>query len=629
MNRLCSQRAWRWRQAAVPPMLMVLASGLGGCASLGAPLSPAPSATAATEASTGVAYEVEVDAPGPLRGLLARHLDLARFQALSGDDRITPTDLNRLVQTAPAQARALLETEGHFNAKVTVARTSGDQNTLPRVTVTVLPGPRTGVASVQWVVQGPLQQARAAGDASADGLVLKLQRDWKLTPGSAFRQSAWTDAKSASLAQARANGYPAAAWSRTEARIDAAKDAATLTLALDSGPLFRFGPLSVEGLQRYQRAAVDNLATFRTGTPYSDKLVLDFQERLQRANLFESAAVEVATDPAQAEASPVTVRLKELPKNQTDLGLGYSDATGQRVSVEHLNRRFMDQSFFGTDLIARSKLALGRDLQSLEAALTTHPMAGANRYFVSGKLQREQLDGAQVRSGNLRAGRSFESERIDRQVFAEGVAAKTRSPTGDRLDRSLTGNVHVTWRRLDSALLPTEGHAWHVELGAGYAQSDVALSGPFGRALARYTHYRPLGGQWLGSARLEAAQVVSKPNVGVPDTLLFRAGGDESVRGYAHRSLGPLVNGAVASGRVLMTGSLEATRPLLDSLPTLQGAVFVDAGAAATRWGELSPVLGYGVGLRLRSPVGPLRLDLAYGQELRAFRLHFGVGITF
>ena len=42
----------------------------------------------------------------------------------------------------------------------------------------------------------------------------------------------------------------------------------------------------------------------------------------------------------------------------------------------------------------------------------------------------------------------------------------------------------------------------------------------------------------------------------------------------------------------------------------------------------MKPKLGYGAGVRWRSPVGPLRLDLAYGQEVEEFRLHFSVGIA-
>ncbi|HEY1103661.1 MAG TPA: BamA/TamA family outer membrane protein [Burkholderiaceae bacterium] len=618
------------RRGPAAPLLVLLMAALAGCGGLSRMLGDKPAAaTDVASADAPVAYGLEVRAPDDVRKLLATHLDLARFQRLEGNDRVTLADLNRIIQAAPAQARALLETEGYFNPVVRARRENTGGGAAPLVVVEVDPGPRTTVGQVQIDVRGDLQSAQAAGQPAATALVLRLRQEWQLGAGKPFRQGGWSDAKNATLARARADGYAAAGWGSTRAQVDAPSNSARLELQLDSGPLFHFGALKPEGLQRYNRAAIDNLATFGNGTPYSEKLLLDFQERLQRANLFESAVVEIDADPAQAAASPVAVRVKELPKNQAEVGVGYSDSTGQRVSVEHLNRRFLDRSFFGTDLIARNKLELGRDRQSLESSLLTHPLTGANRYLLSAKLQRETLAGATVRSASLRAGRTFESERIDRLVFAEVLSASTNSAGGNRRDRSLTGNYHFTWRDLDSTLLPTRGQALHAEAAAGYAVSDVAISGPFARGLARLTAYRPLGGAWLGSARIEAARVFAQSGVGVPDTLLFRAGGDDSVRGYSFQSLGPVVNGAVSSGRVLVAGSVEATRPLLESFPTLLGAVFIDAGAAANQWNALDPVLGYGVGLRLRSPVGPLRVDVAYGQAVHEFRLHFGVGITF
>jgi len=148
------------------------------------------------------------------------------------------------------------------------------------------------------------------------------------------------------------------------------------------------------------------------------------------------------------------------------------------------------------------------------------------------------------------------------------------------------------------------------------------------RAYARYSWYRPFG-DWFGNARVEAGQVFVHDRIGVPDTVLFRAGGEDSVRGYGYRTLGPSVNGAVVGGRVLLTGSVEMEHPLSNRMPALLGAVFVDAGNAADRWNEMRPVFGYGVGLHYRSPVGPLRLDLAYGQDERRLRIHVSVGIAF
>ena len=49
--------------------------------------------------------------------------------------------------------------------------------------------------------------------------------------------------------------------------------------------------------------------------------------------------------------------------------------------------------------------------------------------------------------------------------------------------------------------------------------------------------------------------------------------------------------------------------------------------ANATR--QVHARVGYGVGARWRSPVGPVRMDLAYAQSLRKLRLHLSVGFTF
>jgi translocation and assembly module TamA len=57
--------------------------------------------------------------------------------------------------------------------------------------------------------------------------------------------------------------------------------------------------------------------------------------------------------------------------------------------------------------------------------------------------------------------------------------------------------------------------------------------------------------------------------------------------------------------------------------------VFVDAGAVADRLADLQPSFGVGAGVRFRSPLGPLQVDLAYGVDARRLRLHVNLGTTF
>ena len=607
-------------------VLVLLLVALGGCASLASWL-PQPVDERVAEHSADperAVYQLDVAAPTELRKLLITYLDLSRFQNAPETDSITAAELDRLVLAAPAQARSLLETEGYFNAEVGVDRLATAPGAAVLLRVWVTPGPRTVVDRFELTVEGELKQSLAAQDAAATLLLGRLRRQWALPIGQAFRQPDWTGAKSAAIAQLRAEGYPTAGWRDTRAGVDAGSNTVQLEVVADSGPLFRFGELRIEGLQRFDADAVRRLSTFNAGQPYSEKLLLDFQERLQRAGLFEGSSVEIDPDPTNANATPVIVRVRELNLQQATVGVGYSANTGPRLTLEHLHRRV-----FGTRWIAKNKFELGPDIQSWSSEFTSHPLEGRYRNLLSGSAERLRSTEELRSSWSARAGRTQDTPRIERLYFAEFIQSRLDNPSGSTQSSAVSANYHWVWRDVDNVLLPTQGLTANLQAALGRTFAVQSAAGPFGRAYGRVTWYQPLGGSWYATVRGEAGHIVAAADVALPDTLLFRAGGDDSVRGYAYRSLGPTLNKALVSGRVLLTGSAEIARPISPRYPAFWWAAFVDAGNAADSWKDLTPALGYGVGLRWRSPVGPLRLDLAYGQKTRAARLHLSVGIAF
>ena len=620
------------RQAVLRAALCwLLAVTLGGCASV--PLFGSKDAKGdGTPPPEAAQYQFEVVAPEPLDKLLDTYLDLARFRNAPRSDAITVAELDRLAALAPAQARALLETEGYFNAVVTVER-STDANGKPRVRLLVTPGRRTLVRDVSLEATGALAEAARRGDAGANARLVAWRRAWPLRVGQPFRQPAWNDAKNATLAQLRADGYPAATWERTNARVDADDNAVHIEAVVDSGPLFRLGDIAVEGIERYDVDAVRRLATFGPGSPYTEKLLLDYQERLVKSGLFQGASVEIDPDPAHADAAKVTVKVKELTLQQATLGLGYSANTGPRLTLEHYHRRV-----FGTRWIARNKFELGPNLKSAGTEFTSYPLEGNYRNLLAANGERLRSADELRTSWTARIGRVRDTSRIERLYYAEAVHSRVDNRLLATSSDAVTANYQWILRDVDNVLLPTEGITVNAQGAVGYGSGTEyqpgpgiasESKGPLGRLYGRITWYKPLGASWYASFRGEAGEVFAKSRIGVPDPLLFRAGGDDSVRGYGYRTLGPIVNGAVASGRVLMTGSAEIARPISARLPSVWWAAFIDAGSAADRWVDLSPVLGYGLGLRWRSPVGPLRVDLAYGQEERRVRLHLSVGIAF
>lgn len=595
---------------------LLLAALLGGCAALSGPEArPAPTPEAP--------LRVSVDAPEALAELLQRHLDITRLAELSGGEPVGEAELARLLAAAPSQARELLQTEGYFDPQVTITR-DGDA-----VRLRVVPGERVRVGRLDIELQGEVQDRAERGEPPAVALQQRLRGTWPLQTGMPFRNAAWSDAKAELLARLRASGYAAASWIGTAADVDPATGRVRLFLVADSGPLFASGPLVVEGLVHHDEDTVRHLAGFDAGTPLTETLLLDFQDRLRESGLFDVVAVTFDPEPALAGATPVRVRLRESPRQAWTFGIGFSDNAGPRASVEHLHRRLL-----GRPLVARNKIEWGRTRQAWNGEIATHPLARQYRWLLGGAVERLEGEDDIVLSQRLRFGRSQNTPRTDRFVFVEAERSSRRNlvqdtSAADSTELAVTGNLHGVWRRLDSVLLPTKGWSLSLQGGAGRAHGTDSASGWFGRAYGRLTGYLPLPGGWYGQARVELGQVFRPEGVAVPDSQQFRAGGEDSVRGYAYRSLGPIVDGAVDSGDALATASVELARPILSRLPSVWGAVFIDAGRAASSFRDFDAAVGAGVGLRWRSPVGPLKIDLAYGEELRSWRLHFSVGVAF
>ncbi|MCB2069781.1 MAG: BamA/TamA family outer membrane protein, partial [Ottowia sp.] len=86
----------------------------------------------------------------------------------------------------------------------------------------------------------------------------------------------------------------------------------------------------------------------------------------------------------------------------------------------------------------------------------------------------------------------------------------------------------------------------------------------------------------------------------------------------------------VGPGRYMAVGSIEWQRPIMidGERSIFEHIVFLDAGDVAQKAVNLRPRFGVGTGVRVRTPVGPLELDLAYGLKSRQFRLHLNVGFV-
>jgi len=595
---------------------------------------PAPAEPASAPAAPPNTRTIVIEAPTRLRELLEANLDIERATRLPATDSLDDSEWGRLVAVAPAQARELLETEGFFRADVQATADTADPHL---VRIHVEPGPQATVGRLTIEFDGVVVTKVEQGDADAALLEDQVRDAWPLKPGKPFRNADWSSAKSQALSKMRTQGYAAVAWTATSAQVDPATNTVRLFLVVDSGPQFLAGNLVVEGLERQPEKVVRDLAGWGPGVPLTQQRLQDYTDRLTKTGLFDQVAVVYDPDPEQAAHATVTVHVHEPQLQQVTVAVGYGSTSGPHISLEHKHRLI-----FGYPATLTNKIQYGNEIQQWDIDLATHPAEKFHSWVAGGSVGLIRSTDDVVRTQYIRFGRTRDTTVLDRLVFGQVLHSDTCTPASfpgvvvipqpyDCVNAfAVSLNEHVVFRRLDSIVLPTDGWSMSGQVGTGVAGSPSTNWGPYVRLYGRLTGYKPLGDSWYGQARVEAGQIIVKDGVAMPDAEQWRAGGEDSVRGYEWRALGPLTQyQRVVGGNALVTTSVEVSHPFTARLPSVWWAAFVDAGRAAYRFSDLTMALGYGLGLRWRSPVGPLRVDWSWGEEVHKGRIDLAVGIAF
>lgn len=621
-----------------PALLLFSALCLQGCSLLPRGEEAKEDGAASVIAESGTpSFAVLVKAPPSVRETLERHLELQRFRNLPD---LHANELQRLLGAADANARELLGTLGYFAPTITVELTeTPNSKAAPRtVTVTVEPGPQTRITSadIDFAPSPPPHEpapALQAQDASTRQQQ-RVQRNWSLQPGQPFTQSAWDSAKNDGLRQLQARRHPTAHIANSRAEIDADKHEAKLSVTYEPGPPYRFGPLRVEGSQRYDPDGARRLARLPTGAVYDEADMLDAQLRLASSGYYDAVFLTLDTEGTDPQAAPVVAQVREAKVQKLVFGPGFSTDSGARLSLEHIHNQLP-----GIGWRAVSKLSLDRETKLASTEWTDLPDDRGWRWFAGGQLQRESTGDYEVNSGRLRSGRSKSTKNIDRNYFLQYDYAHSQGLNAPPSGTAVSVNYGWTGRYFNNLTAPTQGHGVAVELGLGTTLRPER--DPFVRTLVRWQSFIRAGRVQddVGVARnarvalrAEGGAVLVREGAQIPVTQLFITGGDTTVRGYGYRSIGTRTdNGQLYGGRYLAVGSVEWQRPIVyqGAMTDWESTLFMDAGAVADRLGDLSPRVGVGAGVRWRSPVGPLQADLAYGVKTKEVRLHLRLGFSF
>jgi len=322
--------------------------------------------------------------------------------------------------------------------------------------------------------------------------------------------------------------------------------------------------------------------------------------------------------------------VREVRSRRLMLGAGFSTDHGPRAQIG-LDQR----NLFGTGWQAETVLLVEGSRQRLFANARSPLSAEATYWGLGSSLDRQDIAGERVVRTSTYGG--FGQRRVD----GDGFLALTHQSENRRLEAGTSGQVDRdnrmalvlgythTVNRVDSPTDPQRGYSLSGQVSG--ASQSLGSDRSFVRAYGRARRFWPLagdglfaGGTLVGLAELGAVVAGSRDDI--PSENLFRTGGAQTLRGYRYLAIGVPEAGAVTGGRYLALGSVEYQHPVTASL---RGALFYDRGNATDSLRGFTTYAGYGAGARWKTPVGPVMVDVAWGEDSRRPRLHLAVGYGF
>ncbi len=446
----------------------------------------------------------------------------------------------------------------------------------------------------------------------------RLMAEADIKVGERLKHDAYEALKSRLLVAANEHGYFEAQLLESAIEVDRANRSASIRLVLNTGPRYRFGELIVNDYILDERLLL-RYVDFEEGAPFEQRRLRQLHNDLVRGDYFSGVAVRALPRP-EARVADVVLELEEGRRVRYGIGAGFGTDTGLIVRGDFVHRRL---NHHGHRLELESELSSVR-----QNATVDYRMPGKRPqndwYSIYGGVNREDTDAIESISWKLgfRENR-FHTLNWSSTPFVELVVERFRQDGDWSQKTSLVPGWGVNFVTANTPARPTRGLRLRGE--AAGAAKQVLSDASFLRFYFNGKTIMPLSQRGRLLLRGEAGGMATDDFDNVPPTWRFFAGGDRSVRGYDYQSLGPLDDeGKAIGGSLLLTGSIEGDWRFRERW---SGAVFIDAGNVGEE--DLLKDLPWsiGAGVRWYSPVGPIRLDLAFpqvgGDDVR---LHISMG---
>jgi outer membrane protein insertion porin family len=437
-----------------------------------------------------------------------------------------------------------------------------------------------------------------------------------------------------------------------------------ITFNVQEGPRVYVERIDIVGNVRTLDKVIRREFQLVEGDAFNTEKMQRSQQRIKNLGFFKK--VEVTNAPGSTpDRTVVTVEVEEQSTGELSLGLGFSTSDGPLADINIRERNFLGrgqdlqvggvvsfrsqqvQLSFTEPYFLDKNIAAGFDIFEIKTSPTASFFGG-----ITPPYQQFSYGGA-LRAGyqiteNLRQTLKYTARSDTIENIQSDASLFIALQQGTHLTSSI-GQV-LLYDRRDDRLNPTSGY--FASLGNDFA--GVGFGVDYVRSKVNFGYYYSVAPEWVLSLTGEAGDIFGWNGQQVLLQDRFFVGGD-NLRGFADAGIGPRdsLDGDALGGQKYWVGSVSLGVPL--GLPRelgITGRVFSDFGtlyqlepttltltpAQLATTGGVTPQifqspairLSTGVGVTWVSPVGPVRLDVAYPirkesfDKTQFFRVSFG-----
>ena len=429
-------------------------------------------------------------------------------------------------------------------------------------------------------------------------------------------------------------------------KTDDKKKTIDITVRINKGRRVYIGKIGVKGNTRTRENVIRRDVRVIEGSLYSKRGLDLTRQRLVRKNYFETVKVVEKRRPGNDEILDIEIEVKEKPTGSITGGIGVNSDEGVYGQAE-----LREANLFGKGLVGSLFTRISSDRFDLVAEYFDPSFRdsgyslGGSLFFVDQEYETfdNERQGARITVGKefqefLRAFISYEIAESQISDVSDTAITTILEQEGETfLESSII--PRLVYDSLNRPIFPTDGTYWSVS--ATISTSILGGNVDVFSTEAEFRRYYNIGERFR--IRVLRDLILNlRGNVRYVDSLkgevpAFRrlyATRRYTVRGFTSADLGPKdMQGEAIGGFSAAVASVELTHPFIG--PT-QLAAFIDMGNIwdednALDLGDLR--YGAGIGLRIITPIGPMRLDIGYKldkkENERSREAHLGIGAAF